>query len=287
MIARKVSSDCHWVLHSLDVYSDGELDPGHAVDVESHLSDCSSCREALESERATRQSLKRVVRCSAPEALRAKVAAQMMVERDEAALAVSDNESEPQESGRLIKFRYAAALAAAAGVALAFGASRGSVPVTPGETNTVVEANVGIDSILDELVDLHAHPLPPETTDPDDLGRFEPLVGVPVPRGKSFQPLGGEFRGGRVNRTRERSTAILQYQNAGKHRITVYVFNSKAIPLRMPTRRLEERVVKERPVYVGNVGGYWVAAVERSGVGYAVASDIGADQSAAWIASVP
>ncbi len=286
MIARKVSSDCHWVLHSLDVFCDGELDPGHAVDVESHLSDCSSCREALENERARRHSLKRVVRRAAPEALRAKVAAQIMIERDEAALAVSDNDDERHESGRLIKFRYAAALAAAAGVALAFGASRGSEPVT-NNPPPLVEANVGIDSIIDELVDLHANPLPPETTDPDDLGRFEPLVGVPVPRGKAFRPLGGEFRGGRVNRMRERSTAVLQYQDASKHRITVYVFNSKAIPVRMPTRRLEERVVKERPVYVGNVSGYWVAAVERSGVGYAVASDIGADQSAAWIASVP
>jgi hypothetical protein len=49
--------------------------------------------------------------------------------------------------------------------------------------------------------------------------------------------------------------------------------------------RLRPRVVKESPVYVGELRGYSVAAAERSGVGYALASDMDEDNSVQMVAS--
>ena len=43
--------------------------------------------------------------------------------------------------------------------------------------------------------------------------------------------------------------------------------------------RLQQRMVRHRPILVGRLRGYSVAALEQSGVGYAVASDFDQDES--------
>jgi len=60
--------------------------------------------------------------------------------------------------------------------------------------------------------------------------------------------------------------------------LTVYVFDPRAIA--MQATRLQARVVRERPVYVGKLRGYSVAAAEKGGVGYALATDLDDDRSA-------
>ena len=77
---------------------------------------------------------------------------------------------------------------------------------------------------------------------------------------------------------RERRAALLQYTVEGNHRMTVYVFDPRA--LAMQATRLQPRVVRERPVYVGKLRGYSVAAAEKGGVGYALATDFDDDRSA-------
>jgi hypothetical protein len=42
----------------------------------------------------------------------------------------------------------------------------------------------------------------------------------------------------------------------------------------MRSTALQQRLVRERPVYVGKRGGYSIAAAERSGIGYALATDL-------------
>jgi anti-sigma factor RsiW len=291
MIALKKTSECSLFARLMEPYVDGELDPGHAADVEAHVLECALCSERVMLVRATRQSLKRTAerRAPAPDALRARIQATMAHERQRSrASDRPQNDVQPKP----LAMKYVAAIAAAAGVVFAIGVSRTTngtkLEAASGPSNVLREvsadkaagdaAAVGIEAMLDDLVALHKHPLPPETTNPEELQRFEPLVGVPVRR-PAFQPFGARFNGARVHAMRDRRAALLQYTMGGDHRVTVYVFDPRVVPM-MRATSLKERVLRERPVYVGQRGGYSIAAAERSGIGYALATDLTDDESA-------
>jgi anti-sigma factor RsiW len=273
-----------------DAYVDGELDPGHQADVDAHLVECDECTERLAAARALRVSLKATASRRASEALRERVCAAMAQERARAEQAA--DEAVPAHAahggGSMLRLRYAVALAAAAGIAFAMGLSRmtqppvGDLATTPKQP---IATSKSLDSLLDELVELHSDPLPPETRNPDELPRFDPLVGVPVRRPAMPARFDATFDGARVHAMRDRRrAALLQYtvQNKqnGKHRVTVYVFDPAKVPVKDSC--LTPRQVRDRPspVYVGTMRGYSVAAAERSGVGYAFATDLDGDESA-------
>lgn len=269
-----MTDECALFSPQISSYVDGELDPGHNVDVEAHAIRCTTCTERIKFLQTMRASIKRTSSVRAPDAFRARLAASMMEEK----VRVREADREAFGGAKLVGWKYAAALAAAATVVLSVAAVKNREnAVTSGVAQaSVVEPSIGFDSLLDELVALHANPLPPETTNPEELTRFDPLVGVPVRR-PAFQPL-GVFNGARVHAMRERRAALLQYTMEGNHRMTVYVFDPRAVVIQ--ATRLQPRVVRERPVYVGKLRGYSVAAAEKGGVGYALATDLGDDRSA-------
>jgi anti-sigma factor RsiW len=200
-----------------------------------------------------------------------------------------------------------AALKSDASVSMAslFGSARsdhksdGRVPSKSSAANT---NDWNFDSVVDQLVALHANPLPPEERNPEQLMRFEPYVGVPVKRSAlSLLKVGAgsdraSFDGARLYAVREsQNAAALQYKVRG-HRLTVYVFDSRLLPI--ARTRLKPRVVRgsdpsksdpgadrASPVYVGNVRGFSIAAAEKSGVGYALASDLDEDKTVQMVAS--
>ncbi|XXT18005.1 zf-HC2 domain-containing protein [Sorangium sp. So ce429] len=281
MSAAKSIESCAQFEYALSAYVDGELDPDHAVDLESHLVQCPPCFEQVKLLRSLRASLRRAKLPECPNALRARIAASIAHEhaRGAAREAAQAFEARP----RLMHKGYAAALAVAAGVVFMVGVTRqrAAAPDAPKET-AKVEADAAraesVEILLDDLVTQHAQPLPPETTNPEDLPRFDPFVGVPVRR-PEFQSMPVNFMGARVHTMRDRRAALLQYVVRGNHRVTVYLFNSRAVPVQKAQPILQPRVVRERPVYVGKINGYSVVAAERSGVGYALASDLGDDLS--------
>jgi hypothetical protein len=64
----------------------------------------------------------------------------------------------------------------------------------------------------------------------------------------------------------------------------VYVYDASRMPVRTT---LQERLVRNAPVYVGSRHGVSIAATERSnGVGYAIATDLNNDESAELVASI-
>ncbi|WP_437913302.1 zf-HC2 domain-containing protein [Sorangium sp. So ce302] len=278
MSAAKSIESCSRFDHALSAYVDSELDPDHAIDLESHLVQCPPCFEQVRLLRSLRASLKRARPSGCPDALRARVAA--AVAHEQARDAAQSAEARP----RLVHRGYAIALAAAAGVVFVVGVARR--PDAPAEAAKADAARAAaaltraesVEVLLDDLVTQHAQPLPPETTNPEDLPRFDPFVGVPVRR-PQFQSIPANFMGARVHTMRDRRAALLQFVVRGNHRVTVYMFNSRAVPVQKAQPILQPRVVRERPVYVGNINGYSVAAAERSGVGYALASDLGDDVS--------
>lgn len=277
MMGLKVMTDeCAQFSAQISSYVDGELDPGHIVDMEAHALRCSTCAERIQFLQMMRASIKRTSDKRAPEVFRARIEAAMIAEKTR----VREADQEVFGGAKLVSWKYAAALAAAATVVLSVAAAKNREDATTaGMTGTTaVESSMGgFDSLLDELVALHANPLPPETTNPEELTRFDPLVGVPVRR-PAFQPLGANFNGARVHAMRERRAALLQYTMEGNHRMTVYVFDPRAVV--MQATKLQPRVVRERPVYVGKLRGYSVAAAEKGGVGYALATDLDDDRSA-------
>ncbi|WP_437575982.1 anti-sigma factor family protein [Sorangium sp. So ce887] len=285
MSAAKSIESCARFDYALSAYADGELDPDHALDLESHLVQCPPCFEQVKLLRSLRGSLRRAKPAACPDVLRARVAAAMAHEHArgaarEAAQAAQAADARP----RLVHKGYAAALAVAAGVVFMVGVTRQRTvaPADMAKVDTKLDVDVArgesVEVLLDDLVMQHAQPLPPETTDPADLPRFDPFVGVPVRR-PEFQSMHANFMGARVHTMRNRRAALLQYVVKGNHRVTVYLFNSRAVPVQKAQPILKARVVRERPVYVGKINGYSVVAAEHSGVGYALASDLGDDLS--------
>ena len=162
-----------------------------------------------------------------------------------------------------------------------------------------------VDEVIDQFVALHANPLPAEERNPENLVRLEPFVGVPLQRpamrlmrsgalatslreGRAAKALAANpsFDGARLHPVREsRGAAALRYVVDG-HRVTVYVVDPHVVPLQHT--KLQRRQVSAgpmAPVYVGHMRGFSVAAAERSGIGYALATDFDEDKTARMVAS--
>jgi hypothetical protein len=279
----KLMNECARFSSSMVPYIDGELDPGHAVDMEAHVLGCSACADRVATARETRLLLRRCAERKAPESLRSRIGMTIATERSRHA-ACATPAPEDESPWRRSRAKYIGAFAAAAGIFAFYFSTQASKPAVSVAAN-IPNANkvASFDDILDELVDLHARPLPPETTNPEDLQRFDPFVGVPVRR-PAFPQINANFNGARMHAARESRAALLQYtlenlngRRAEHHRVTIYVFDPRAVSLQ--ATRLRQRVVRERPVYVGTLRGYSIAAAEQRGVGYAFASDLGDDES--------
>lgn len=288
MSALKAPTDCVLYSRALHAYVDGELSADHTAELEAHVAKCAQCFEQVEHLRAVRLSVRRTCAVVAPASLRARMAAVVTVEA--ARPPSSSSHEPPRRDPKLIPLRHVMAIAAAAGVVFAVGISRvqeqegapmGSAHAPPASLLTM-----SVDDFVDDLVAMHASPPPPETTNPEELPRFDTFVGVPVrrPADPTFQPLGVRYQGARMHMARGKRAAMLFYTTQNGHRATMYVFDAHTLPLQRT--RLQPRVVKERPVYVGNVRGYSFAATERSGVGYALATDLDPDLSAKLVAAV-
>lgn len=305
MSALKAPTDCVFYTRALHAYVDGELSADHSAELEAHIARCGECFEQVEQHRAVRLSLRRTSTSKACGSFRERMAAVVASEaacspvaeahHHESGPLPRDLRQAPPRDPKLIPLRQVMVLAAAAGVVFAVGMSRGTqqdgAENEPGHARMASPASLitaGIDDFIDDLVDMHASPLPPETTtNPEELSRFDPFVGVPVrrPALPSFQPLGAvRYDGARMHTIRGKRAALLLYTVQGGHRATMYVFDAQTVPLQRT--RLQPRVVKEHPVYVGNVRGYSFAATERAGVGYALATDLDDDTSAKLVAAV-
>jgi anti-sigma factor RsiW len=185
--------------------------------------------------------------------------------------------------------------------------TRPALPAAPVmHADTRRDADAGrVDEVIDQFVALHANPLPAEERNPENLVRLEPFVGVPLQRpamrlmrsgalatalreDRAVKALGANpsFDGARLHPVREsRGAAALRYVVDG-HRVTVYVFDPHVVPLQHT--KLERRHMSAgpmAPVYVGHMRGFSVAAAERSGIGYALATDFDEDKTARMVAS--
>jgi anti-sigma factor RsiW len=151
-----------------------------------------------------------------------------------------------------------------------------SWPFGPGGELTAASALAPLDGLIEDLVAHHVAQQPPETTDPRTLERYGRDVGVRVAR-PQFELYGGRYLGARMRPVIGNRAAVLQYMMRNSHRVTVYVFDPQRVP--MQARLLEPRDIGTQHVFVGRLRGYSVAASSGNGVGYALASDLGDEES--------
>lgn len=287
-------NDCRDLSFAVETYLDGELEPSQVVEVESHMSHCGTCRERVSLDRAVRASLQQLARPSAPSSLRERMEARLQAERlRNERLAESQAEAAPESSSSehraSFPLRYATPFAVAAGFALFFSVAQRAekgldTPTNKSARTEVARASVGLDGLLDDLVHQHAEPLPPEVTKPEQVALFDPFVGVPTQGATpKLAPFGATFVGGRIMAVQDKRAAMMQYKFAGNHRVTVYVYDPRRITAE--SQILRKQNVRNAPVYVGSHLGYNVAATEKQGIGYALASDLGDDESAELVAA--
>ena len=275
---------CRDATRILEAHLDGQLDPVKTLEVEEHLSACEMCREKVALDRAIRSSLKKSVKTSAPEDVKARLLAAMA---GEDARQVERAENAPDaktERGMLRHWRTLLPLASAAALALAWGAASRQ-PMAHG-LPSAVGASFGSDDLLHDFVAQHSRPLRPELTDPKLVRALERDVGVPV-RVPRFQK-DARFLGGRVVPVHggERA-AVLQYEltrGSGVQRVTVFVYDPRKIQVSGPN--LAPRAVGTAEVRVGQTDGYSVAVRQQNGVGYAMTSELDPESSAELLAVV-
>ena len=303
----------------LGAHLDGQLDPVKTLEVEDHVGACESCRERLALDRALRGSLKKAVKTTAPEDVRARMLAALAGERartetrreenDELAVnstaamvataslpaspgaegldATADRTSAPGSAPKrpsmLRHWRTMLPLASAAALMMAWGAA-GKQPVVHGMPETMVPAGLP-DDLLRDIVGQHRGPLPPEQADPKQVRQFERYVGVPVhvPQFSNARFVGGRLvplHGG------ERA-AMLQYevkQGGDVQRVTVFVYDPRKIQI--GGANLSARAIGTAEVRVGQTDGYSVAVTQHAGIGYAMASDLDPESSANLVSAV-
>lgn len=276
-------SACRHLQPLIETFVDGELPADKVLDVEQHLAECEACAERLRLENAFQHSTRRaVLDVPAPsEAFQKRLAAALAAEsgRDQAIRV-------HEERARILPWRTIVPVAAAAASVLVWAASvstpmRSQAGTAGPDSLNMSSTTSSVEQLIDEFVRYHADDPAPQITEPSQVMRFEPAIGIPVHL-PSLQQYGAHWEGGSLVPVRNLRAASLRYKLDG-HRVTVYVYNSTRFPLRVT---LEPRVVLNRPVYVGVRHGYSIAAVEQRGVGYAVASDLDDSESAELVASI-
>ena len=273
---------CSDLARCLSAFVDGELEPSHALAVQDHVDQCDTCSARVRFARASRKSVRNAVRSAeASDAFRARVA--------ETVAQASDAEARTAGTvvSGLMSWRITVPIAAAAAVVLGWASfSKFQARSTEGSPalahlQTTVNASslppiIPVDDLVDTLVEQHANPLPPETSSPDEIAKFDSFIGVRV-RELPTHGLQGQGRllGARMVPVHEQRAAMFQYVMSNGRRVSVYMYNPKRIRLDA-SPALRQRIVQSYPdpVYVGYVRGYSVVATDRRGVGYAMASDL-------------
>lgn len=274
---------CRPIKPWLEPYVDGELSAERAVAVEQHIGDCATCLARVRVMAALKTSTREMVR----EAVRVSPGFEERVRGALAAARAREAAHEPGLASGWLPWRTILPVAAAAAVTLIWAASVDDHPEGYSAPAHPVAASVTdqADQLIDELLRVHARggdDLSPSVAEPSLVGQLEPAVGVPV-RAPSLAQYGASWVSGTVVRVSSRGqhAALLKYR-LGDRRVSVYIYDASHYPLRA---RLEPRVVRDVPVYVGQRRGYSIAATERRGVGYAATADLDDQATAELIAA--
>lgn len=266
---------CQEIRPYLEAFVDQELSPERTLDVEQHVAACASCRAEVDMSRTlsavTRSAVAEVSCCPN---FQARLGRSLAEERRR-------QEGTPILASKPLPWRTISPIAAAAAIALMFGAAQRrerSVETEPLLASTE-------NQLMDVLLQHHSAPPAPSLTALDLVKRMEPRLGFPV-NPPNLDRYGARFVGANLVNVDETPAASLHYDLNNGRRLTFYVYDPEKLPLRAAVRTLHPRVVQNQAVFVGHRRGYSIATCERHGVGYAVTTELGDTESAELVAAV-
>ncbi len=292
------ASRCSSIARLLGAHTDGQLDASKTFEVDDHLGACETCRERVALDRAIRGSLKKAVETATPDDVRARMLAAMAgatareAKAEEVAAVDASNEllgpsaKVSKRPAMLRHWRTALPIASAAAMVLAWGFAS-KQPMASSDQNASARAGFSNDELVKQFVDVHSHPIRPETADPKEVRNFEREVGVPVHVAKLEK--NARFVGGRLLPVQggERA-AMLQYEiirdTGDVQRVSVFIYDPRRVQIRS-AEQLPARAVGTAEVHSGMARGYSVAVAQHGDVGYAVATDDLDDSSAQYVAA--
>ncbi len=279
----------------LDPYVDGALDAVQTLETEAHLEGCASCCESALFLRSLKVAVKKSAEIEVPadfaERMMATARGRVQAPIPAAASALaSANEMRVLEAPSTPSWRRFGA-AGGAGLALAGVLAVAASVVLAVNVRRAESERVTAMQTLGEFMAEHQSPLPVDTERVHELERY---VGIPV-HAPSMHAIPRVLRmrlmGGRVLPVMASRAAMLQYQvdraelGSGETeatrvpgRVSVFIYDPAKI--RVDDAAFEDRRVGDSRVRVGRASGYSVAVTQRAGVGYAVATDLGPEDTA-------
>lgn len=290
---------CKDVRPYLEAFVDNELSPERTLDVETHVAVCAECRSEVDMSRTlslvTRSAVTEVPCCPDFQARLSRTLATERkrqeapgagpnygyASRGQAQRGSTQRGYAPRghTQDRPLGWRAITPIAAAAGIALLFGATQRHD--THGEPLIASTENRWMDVLLRH----HSSPPKPALTAFDSVHRMEPRLGFPV-HPPNLERFGARFVGATLVDVDHTPAASLHYSMAGGQRLTFYVYDPEKLPLRAAVRTLHPRVVQNQAIFVGHRRGYSIAACERHGVGYALTAELGDNESAEMVAAL-
>lgn len=245
--------NCVEVRKFLDTYTDGELEAGSALSVESHLDLCGPCSALFGLKRRLKTEIGGLQRMQAPSSLRDLVM------------------GDARRRQRKVFLAKAAALplAAAAAVVLALALPRSISKAEPDA------------AVIEDLLHRHVRALPMEIKGGDPVQTaswFTGKVDFPIQAG-ALKLKSASLEGARLSNVSAHQAAHVNY-NVDGHRVTMMIFNPGEIALGGKEKRVR---VGDRDALVYRRNGYNIAVLLDGDMAYALLSDLPSEKLLAML----
>lgn len=277
--------NCRSIRRIIDGWLYDEPTAAEWAETTEHLATCQACRDHARFQNAMRESTRQAVHRTngVPTDLEDRVRSALAKERRHKTAPTAT----PAHSQRAIRRGYLTFLIlvpAAAGLLLAFT----SEPETSETETPVSSASAAAPAVratfASELIRLHTSEPTRTPTGSQQLAKLERELVLPVRSYPELESQGARPVSATAVTVEGQQLASLAY-TLGRHRCTLYVFDSKGFPL-TSSPELHPRVVNQQSVLAGELRGYSLATVERRGLGYAIASDLAVEKTAELAAAI-
>ncbi|HEY6727064.1 MAG TPA: zf-HC2 domain-containing protein, partial [Polyangiaceae bacterium] len=277
---------CRQVQRAVDALADGELSAESTLATRDHLAHCPACRRHARWQQALHDGTRHAVHDggSVAPGFESRVRSALEHERlEEASERVHRAHRSAPRSGWLWGLVVVVPLGVLALLVAREPAAPHALLAAAPEPGPPITTLATIDGVVDQMLGHHAATIPILTHN-EPFRDLEREVGFPVSAPPELARHGATWlAASHVSLGGERAAA-LSYRVSG-HRCTLFLYDDARLPVRRSSY-LSAHAVDQRPVFVGKRRGYALAAVERRGLGYALATDLDVTTAARLAAAI-
>ncbi|HEU5074491.1 MAG TPA: zf-HC2 domain-containing protein [Polyangiaceae bacterium] len=273
---------CRQVQRTVDAFADGELSDESSLATERHLARCPACRRHAHWQRAVHHGTRRAVHARGAVTRGFEHRVRWALEHER----LEETRERKRHSSGGARFRWGLLVVVPLLALVLLAMNEPLVAGTPAPRVTAASPLDRADELVDQMIGHHVATTPttPTTTDSDPFLQLEREVGLPVRAPPELARQGASWLAATRVTLGDQRAAALAYRVAGR-RCTLFLYDSARLPVRR-SRYLSPQAVNQRPVFVGVRRGHAVAAVERRGLGYAIATDLPVQETARLAASI-